>query len=283
MTANAQETPLGVSSQPLQQAPQLKLYNGDFTRPPYTLATPSITTTPVAPSLMPPPSAEVKEHSTYFGLAPRPSDYNFSHNFNLNSNYAAGAITTWQGGGIFASSAMNTFPGMGNIATGAVSVTQDFGRFSITGSIVGSKYHLDNQLYNSYGVSGHLSYQLSDRITLNAFGNYQHHNGFYHSMQAMPYIARSSYGATMGMQMSDKFSMEVGVQRYYDPFSKKWFTTPIVIPQIDINGHKLGIDFGGLIYQVVHSLLKDYTSPNPMQPGRAVMPRMASPHPFNRR
>ena len=262
LSTNAQETPLRITDvQPLQP-PQLKLHNGDFTSPSYTLSIPQpITAQPSAvadDSLHHNMAANI---NVYHGLAPKPSDYNFYHQrqFSLGSNYAAGSIATWQGGGVFASSSMNTFPGMGNIATGSVSLFQDFGRFSITGSITGTKYHLDNRLYNNYGVSGQLSYRLNDRLTLNAFGSYQHGGGLYHSMAAMPYMARSNYGATIGVQMSDKFSMEMGAQRYYDPYSHKWITMPILIPQININGSKFGIDVGGLLFQVLHSLLHDYT------------------------
>ena len=119
--------------------------------------------------------------------------------------------------------------------------------------------HLDNRLYNNFGVAGRVSYRLSDRFTLNAFGSYRQGNGLYHSMAAMPYVATSNYGATISMDISDKFSMEMGAQRYYDPYSHKWITMPILIPQININGSKFGIDVGGLLFQVLHSLLHDYT------------------------
>ena len=257
LSVGAQEMPLRVAE---IQPPQLRLYNGDFTRPPYTLAIPQAITQ--QPSMATADSLQLntaKEINIYYGLAPHQNNYNFSRQFGLNSNYATGAITSWQGGGVFASSSMNTFPGMGNIATGSISLAQDFGQFSISGAITGAKYHLDNKLYNAYGISGQLSYRLNERLTLNAFGSYQYGGGMYHSMATMPYLSRSSYGATMGVQVSDNFSMEMGAQRYYDPYSHKWMTVPILIPQININGSKFGVDVGGLLFQILHSLLHDYT------------------------
>ena len=257
LAAGAQEMPLRVTE---IRPPQLRLYNGDFTRPPYTLAIPQATTQ--KPSMAMEGFLQhgaTKAIDLYYGLAPQPNDYNFSRQFSIYSNYATGAITSWQRGGIYASSTMNTFPGMGNIATGSISLFQDFERFSIAGSITGAKYHLDNRLYNNYGISGQLSYRLNDRLTLNAFGSYQQNGGLYHSMATMPYLSRSSYGATMGVQVSDNFSMEMGAQRYYDPYSHKWMTVPILIPQLNINGSKFGVDVGGLLFQILHSLLHDYT------------------------
>lgn len=160
------------------------------------------------------------------------------------------------------------FPGMGNIGTGSMMLFQDFGRVSLTGSVTGAKYHLDNRLYNSFGVSGQLSYRINDRLTFNAFGGYQQNGGLYHSMATMPYLMRSNYGATMGVQVNDRFSIEMGAQRYYDPYSHKWMTAPILIPQIDINGNKIGVDVGGILFQILHTLLSDYTNdyqaPGPM-------------------
>ena len=281
----AQDNAMQFNNQNPLQVPELRLHNGDFTSPPYTLALPAMQPTgqgaTAGDTIPAPANATAGNFNYYHGFVPRPTDYNFPRQFTLNSNYAACAITSWQGGGIFATSSMNTFPGMGNIASGGVSVTQEIGRFTVTGSIIGNKYHLDNRLYNNYGVSGNISYKLSDRISLNAFGSYQHNGGLYHSMAAMPYLARSSYGATMGIDVSDKFSMEMGAQRYYDPFSHKWITRPIFIPQININGNKFGIDFGGLLYEILHTVINNHNRRQygaPPVPGMPMAPRMMPMH-----
>ncbi len=280
LLAMAQDDALRINDKQSLQMPELRLHNGDFTSPPYTLAMPPVTqsTAPSAfgsDSISPAANAATANFNFYHGFVPRPSDYNFPRQFTLNSNYAAAAISTWQGGGIFATGSMNTFPGMGNIGSGGVSITQEMGRFTVTGSLTGNKYHLDNQLYNSFGVGGSISYRLNDRITFNAFGNYQHSGGLYHSMAAMPYLARSSYGATIGIDVSDKFSLEMGAQRYYDPFSHKWITAPIFIPQIDINGSKIGIDVGGIIYELLRSAVNSYNRRQYGAPaGMPMPPRM---------
>ena len=237
---SAQELPLRISGQEMRQPPVLRLHNGDFTDLPYTLTVPQISAT--RPETQQTGTATTNEAAPaqpveYRGLAAHPGDYNFSRQFALSGIGAAGSIASWNSGGLFATSSMNTFPGMGNIASGTLTVTQDFGRFNITGAVIGTKYHLDNRLYNNFGVG----------------------NGLYHSMAAMPYVAASNYGATISMDISDKFSMEMGAQRYYDPYSHKWMTVPVLIPQININGSKFGVDVGGLLYQILHSLLRDYT------------------------
>ena len=38
------------------------------------------------------------------------------------------------------------------------------------------------------------------------------------------------YGATMSLDMSERFGMEVGVQRYYDAYRGRWGDGSVVIP-----------------------------------------------------
>ncbi len=248
------------------QISELQLHDEKFSHVPYTLEVPQITAFPQTSSSVmndSVSSARGRESTVryyYYGLVSRPNDYNFSRHYTLSNDYASAMLASWDGGGAFASGSMNAFPGMGNIATGAVAVMQNLGNITLMGALTGEKYHFDNRLYNTYGVSGMLSYRLSDRLTLNAFGSYYRSNGLYHSMASMPYLARSSYGATMGLQVSDNFSVEMGAQRYYDPYSHKWMTVPILVPQIDINGSKFGLDVGGILYQILHSLLSDYNN-----------------------
>ncbi len=290
LQAAAQDAVRFASDKILQSPPALQLHNGTYSRQPYTLAMPEIklpqTNNVAANDSIGLRSAVTSRYR--FSGTPQPTgkDFNFSNNFNLSSSNAAGIIHMWDNGAIFGSSSYNIFPGMGNIASSSFSVTQDFGRFNFTGSITGSKFHLDNNLYNDFNFSGQLSYRLTDRLSFNVFGNYSTGN-IYHSMSAMPFMPSTSYGGSMSIVVSDKFNLEVGANRYYDPFSKKWITRPILIPTIDINGTKIGIDVGGLIYEIIQSIVApDYSPswngiPGPMMPRPgAPMPRLGNfPHP----
>ena len=69
--------------------------------------------------------------------------------------------------------------------------------------------------------------------------------------------------------MTEHFGMEMGVQRYYNPLRGGWETVPIAIPYYKFNnGAKMGLDVGGLIYQIFRNAsfkgsVKSGARPNP--------------------
>ena len=67
----------------------------------------------------------------------------------------------------------------------------------------------------------------------------------------MPYMQDTRYGGTLGIKMSDKVSLDVGAQRYYDPYLRQWKTVPIIAPTVSVMGQPLSLDVGGLLYQVL--------------------------------
>lgn len=276
----AQDVPANTTHEISQSLPALQLHNGTYSRLPYTLSIPDINP-PAFNAFDLNDSVGIKNISTsHFIGTPQPSGqkFNFNNNFNLSFNNSAGIIHAWDNGAILGSSSYNTFTGMGNIASGSFLLTQDFGRFNFTGSVTGSKFHLDRNLYNDFNLSGRLSYRLSDRIYLNVFGNYSTGN-IYHSMAAMPFLPSTSYGGSMSIVVSDKFNLEVGANRYYDPFSKKWITRPVLVPTIDINGTKIGVDVGGLIYDIIQSIVAPDYSPSWNGIPGPMMPRPGAPMP----
>ena len=86
-------------------------------------------------------------------------------------------------------------------------------------------------------------------------------------------------GGSMSIVVSDKFNLEVGANRYYDPFSKKWITRPVLVPTIDINGTKIGVDVGGLIYDIIQSIVAPDYSPSWNGIPGPMMPRPGAPMP----
>lgn len=46
----------------------------------------------------------------------------------------------------------------------------------------------------------------------------------------------------MSVDMSDRFGMEMGVQRYYDAMSGRWETVPVMIPYYHFDKFTLGLD-----------------------------------------
>lgn len=168
-------------------------------------------------------------------------------NFNTD-----GMILFWTDGYMHGADCFTSMPALGNIQTASVSFTQQIDRFNFSASLHGTKYHLDRSVYNDFGIAGRISYLINSHLSLNVFGNYSHNN-IYHSMASLPYTGHSSYGSSVTYAPSDRFNVEIGVQRYYDTYSGRWVIAPIVAPKVNISGIKLGADIGGLIYQIIQS------------------------------
>ena len=167
---------------------------------------------------------------------------------------SAGVITRVGGGYLTGAGSHSTYPGMGNMASASVAFTMPMGdRLAVTAGLTGSKYHFDNAAWNDYGVFGNASFRLNDRLSLNAFGQY-YVNQQFHSVAVMPFLGSSSYGGTLGWRASDKFSLDIGVRRIYDPYTRTWRTLPIVQPTFNLFGAPISFDAGPLIYQLLDNL-----------------------------
>ena len=178
-------------------------------------------------------------------------DFNFVMDPYSRNWSSAGVIATVGTGYLAGAGSYTAMPGLGNVGSANVSFTQPLGeQLVVTAGLSGNKYHFGNAAWNSYGVYGNASFKLNDRLTLNAFGQY-YRNPMLGSVAAMPYMQDTRYGGTLGIKMSDKVSLDVGAQRYYDPYLRQWKTVPIIAPTVSVMGQPLSLDVGGLLYQVL--------------------------------
>ena len=173
----------------------------------------------------------------------------YSHDWS-----STGVISRVGGGFLTGAGFHTTYPGLGNMATASIAFTMPMGdRFQVTAGLTGSKYHFDRSAWNDYGVFGNASFRLNDRLSLNAFGQY-YVNQRFHSVAAMPFLGSSSYGGTLGWKASDKFSLDVGARRIYDPYTGQWRTLPVVQPTFNLFGAPISLDAGPWIYQLLDGL-----------------------------
>ena len=173
----------------------------------------------------------------------------YSHDWS-----SSGVITRAGSGYLTGAGSHTTYPGMGDMTSASIAFTMPMGdRLSVTAGVTGSKYHFDRSAWNDYGVFGNASFRLNDRLSLNAFGQY-YVNQQFHSIAAMPFMSSSSYGGTLGWKASDKFSLDVGARRIYDPYTGRWRTLPVVQPTINLLGAPISFDAGPLIYQLLDGL-----------------------------
>ena len=177
----------------------------------------------------------------------------FSYDTNPYSRdwSSSGVITRLGSGYLTGSGGHTTYPGLGNMASASMAFTMPMGdRMQVTAGVTGSKYHFDRAAWNDYGVFGNASFRLSDRLSLNAFGQY-YVNQQFHSVAAMPFLGTSSYGGTLGWHASDNFTLDVGARRIYDPYTGQWRTLPVVQPSFSLFGAPISFDAGPLLYQVL--------------------------------
>ena len=74
----------------------------------------------------------------------------------------------------------------------------------------------------SLGLSGALVYRAQDHLWFTAFGSAR--TGDFLNMQSY------SYGGTIGFDITERFSLELGVQRFYNDLTGRWETLPVVMP-----------------------------------------------------
>ncbi len=138
--------------------------------------------------------------------------------------------------------------GLMDMSSGQVALHQNFGRWQLTASAVANKYWMSwqHQLSTQYGVGGMLGYQLSNNVSLYAFGYYYATNPLV-CPAMFPYVNSTTYGGYADVRFSKTFGSKVGVRRYLNPMSGQWTTEPIVSPYIKIGDSKLEFPIGSLL------------------------------------
>ena len=141
--------------------------------------------------------------------------------------------------------------GLMDVATGSVSLHQDFGRLHFVASAVANKYWMpmQSQLYTQYGIGGTIGYDITNAVSLHAFGYYYAQNSLV-APAFSPYVSTTSFGGFAYISFSENFGIEVGARRYVNPMSGRWTTSPIVTPYFHVGKrHKveIGLPLGELL------------------------------------
>ncbi len=153
-------------------------------------------------------------------------DYNLQDNFQLaHSTYLA----TY--------SDYNTYPTMGTYIQAGADVTQLLGdRWVLTGGLYTTKYTMPSLVHGARfdaGLRGSLSYRINDWLRIKTYGQYSV-NGQQNSTQGYltPMAPQSHYGMVMEFKITDRISLEAGMERIYNPMKMKWENVPVFSPVI---------------------------------------------------
>ena len=193
--------------------------------------------------------------------------------FAEQSSQGGTALRLWKGAYMGFYGSNYHLPGLMNTSSGSMVFHQDLGRWHFTASGEANKYWMPWQrsLFTQYGFGGTVGYDLSEAVSLHAFG-------YYYANQTMvgpamsPYMNSTTFGGFADIRFSSLFGSKLGVRRYVNPMNGKWETEPIVNPYIKLGDSKIEIPLGGILKSIVGH---DHDNPMRFQPG--AMPSQPKP------
>ncbi len=124
------------------------------------------------------------------------SSYDHTSNYMLPIMPALKPYQLWDGTSVIVYGSNYLMLGLMDFQTSSLSLHQDFGRLQLSASATANKYWMPMQstLYTQYGFGGTIGYDLSDAVSLHAFGYYYAHNPLsaLHLTEAMPTFASAT-------------------------------------------------------------------------------------------
>lgn len=192
-----------------------------------------------------------------FTLPKREPDLRLPYQENLSPMFkgdfsTSGPMVRWRTGVLDARGSQITMPGLGRLNEVAFGFQQELNdRLALQATANAIKLNMAYFTTQSFNFSGALVYRAQDYLWFTAFGSV--------SAGGFPNLSPYGYGGTMGFDITDRFSLELGVQRYYDSTTGRWETRPIVMPGYRFNnGFKLELDVGPILYEVIRSIVIDH-------------------------
>ena len=184
------------------------------------------------------------------------------HNGFVESSKAGGtAFPLWKNAYLGVVGSSYHLPGLLDTSSGAVTLYQDLGRWHFTASGIAEKYWMPWQrsLSTQYGFGGTMGYDVSDALSLHAFG-YYYANRIQVGPAMSPFLNTTTFGGYADIRFSNAFGSKVGIRRYMNPMTGRWTNEPIVNPYIKIGDSKIELPLGGLLKSLVWG-----DSDNPMR------------------
>lgn len=178
-----------------------------------------------------------------------------------------GALKQFPNGILFGEGRQNSLPGIGRINEASLGYRHAFNqKLAFQLQVNAMKINMTHIAGQTFSTSGTLFYRPSERVTIKIFGSYDIGNSYGMSTHL--------YGGTLSVDMSDRFGMEMGVQRYYDAGRRRWETVPVVIPYYHFDKFTLGLDVGGIVYEILRNVVFDKQKRNAptIAPPRFSMP-----------
>ena len=174
------------------------------------------------------------------------SHYELNRKFDFQKYAPKDYLLRWDGGRLTGFNSIDMLPGIGGVATAGVAGVHHFSdELTLMG---GATLQKTGILYNTASVNAVLSYQMTDYVSLNAFGAYQ--SPSFMSMYHLP--QQYVFGGFVSLHTENKkWGVDLGEKTERNPYTGRLEATPIVMPYYNLQGQKLGIDFGGLLKSII--------------------------------
>lgn len=187
--------------------------------------------------------------------------------------YKEPTLPHWSTGMITGHSGGSANMQLGGINYAGAAIMQSLGRYWIvSGGIDLAKYGV---MYNTASFNAAAIYRPSKNFGVTVFGTYSPG-----SFMSDINIGQSyQFGGFITLESDSNWGIDLGASHSYDSMSGYHNTTPIVHPYYNLNGAKLGIDFGPMIENMLrkngrsNSLDFNPSGPRPIKAIPPVAPR----------
>ena len=170
-------------------------------------------------------------------------------------------LLRWDEGYLVGFHGTDVYPLIGSRSVAGVSAIHHFDdRWTLSASAGVSHFVMPYFTSNSASTSALLSYKATENVILNAFANYQAPS----FMSTMRSPSSWRWGGYVTLQTDNhRWGVDLGTRREYNPYTGRMESIPIVMPYYNLQGQKLGFDFGGLIKSVIinHQMRKQEGNP----------------------
>ena len=157
-----------------------------------------------------------------------------------------GPIAAWGDNAIYGSGSRSTLPGLGvQTEAGMAYVRRLNDRLRLQASANATKLSMSHLTRMAVELDGRLTYQPQEHVWFNVFGGT--------AVGRFPNRPDWHYGGSVGFDLGERFSLELGVQRYYDRSTGRWTTLPVVIPTVKLPKFDLGLDVGPILYEIIRN------------------------------
>ena len=211
--------------------------------------TPGMTTAPAAPSEA---EGTAYDRRTPTGQALPPVNAAALTYPSFRFTPGVAPIYSWGSGSIYAAGGRTSMPGLMGLEQGSLNLQQNFGSLSIGLYAGASKYGYFRGLDTSWNFGADATYRFNDKLSLTVFGGYATSGGLPQPAIAGFYDV-PSIGAFLDYRFAEKWGVRMGVHSERSMLTGRWETRPMVEPYFMLFGQPLGIDVGGILYELLRS------------------------------